>query len=147
MVLLRGCSHCFKKSTKLVKVKIKGWRGKGRMIGDRGYDKSDFLIFMLIDRGNTQAKISKILGVTRQAVNKKFRRYLDEGLIAESKNQTRDLRYLTLGHDKIYSITEKGRELIFLGFRREYTDEISNAIAAIRYYLDILECYIIGGGK
>ena len=110
-------------------------------------DINTFRIFVLIDDGKTQQEIAEILGISKQAINKRFKLYVKEGLIKESKIQTKDLRYLTKGNDKIYVVTPKGRELVFMGFYREYIDDLQNAIDAMRYYLDFLESRMNMGEK
>jgi len=95
---------------------------------------TDFEIFSLIDQGYTQRKISNILGISPQALNKRFKRYKKDGLIRVSETATKDMRSLTLGHDTIYVVTEKGRANILGGFHRKSSDEFENCINAIIYY-------------
>ncbi|MDD3492050.1 MAG: MarR family transcriptional regulator [Candidatus Thermoplasmatota archaeon] len=106
-------------------------------------DEIAFKIFMFVDQGRTQAEIAELLEITPQAVHKRIKRYLGQGLLKESKPQTMDKRYLTLGPDKIYVITQKGREFVFKGFRRELVDEVAHCIHAIRYFLDTLEKHLM----
>lgn len=110
--------------------------------GVRDVDATDFDVFVLIDQGLTQAEIAEVIGVSPQAVNKRFRRYLDRGWIKKSIPQTEDRRYVNLSSEKVYVITDKGRELVFKGFHRELCDELNHCIHAIRHYLDVLEAHL-----
>lgn len=105
-------------------------------------DDTDFDIFILIDHGLTQKEIADVIGVTPQAIHKRFQKYLDRGWIKESEPQTEDRRYLNLSNEKIYVITSTGRELIFKGFSQEFCDEMKNCLHAIRHYLDRLESHL-----
>lgn len=112
------------------------------MGGVKDVDNTDFDIFILIDQGLTQKEIANVIGLSPQAVNKRFQRYLDRGWIRVSEPQTEDRRYANLSNEKVYLVTDKGRELVFKGFYGKYCDELRHCVHALRYYIDTLESHL-----
>ena len=69
------------------------------------------LLELLKSGGKTVSELAQLLGVTRQAVTQKIKRWKRYGIVDISPAETLDLRRLKLGNFKVYKLTKLGQAL------------------------------------